>query len=69
MITDEQITAIHKWATGQTLDPINMGRAKAFIARLFDVLEPAGYIDSDGTLHAEAWSASNPYPIYRNPML
>ena len=71
MLTDEQIAAIHTRATGQVSlgsDPTNMARAKAFIAELFAELEPVGYIDSDGKLHEEAWSALNPQPIYRNPM-
>jgi len=67
-LTDEQIIAIHQKATGQILDPANMVRAKAFIAELFAELKVVGYIDSDGRLHEEEWSALNPYPLYRNPM-
>jgi hypothetical protein len=68
ILTDEQIADIHKRATNQFLDPVNLCRAKAFIAELFAELKVVGYIDSDGRLHEEEWSALNPYPLYRNPM-
>ena len=69
MISEFQIGVIHERATGQIMNPVNMGRAKEFIIELFNVLEVVGYIDSDGSLHAEAWSAVNPQPIYRDPSL
>jgi hypothetical protein len=68
ILTDEQIADIHKRATNQFLDPVNLCRAKAFIAELFAELQPAGFVDPDGVFLTEEWMGIDPQPLYRNPM-
>ena len=68
-LTDDQIRESYR-ATGLTYDMTehHLKQAKLFISAVFDRLTPAGYIDPDGTLHAEEWEASaDCEPVFRRP--
>lgn len=69
-MTDEQIAAIYLKATGIDISRVarGLGQAHAFLKELFDALPIAGYLDPDGTMHAEEWEASaDCEPVYRRP--
>ena len=59
-MTDDQIRTAYARATGITavMGELQMTQARAFIRTIFDMAEPAGYLDPDGTLHLEEWEAS-----------
>ena len=66
-MTDDQIRKAYR-AAGPTYEmtDIHITQARAFIRTIFDMAEPAGYLDPDGTLHLEEWEASaDCEPIYR----
>lgn len=67
-MTDDQIRKAYVRATGITAEmgEPQMTQARAFIRTIFDMAEPAGHLDPDGTCHAEEWEASaDCEPIYR----
>lgn len=69
MLTDEQIKRAYAKATNNLpMSAVGSRQARAFIGALFDEMTPAGYLDPDGTFHAEEWEASaDCEPVYRRP--
>ena len=70
-LTNEELKTIYTVATGEQLDPVNLGRAKSFINELFNHLTPDAYIDSDGTAERDAFMliGNNPTKLYSQPDL
>lgn len=69
-MTDEELNTIYMKATGIDIGRIPGGLtlARAFVVALFDWLTPAGYLDPDGTMHAEEWEAgADCEQVFRRP--
>ena len=65
-MTDDQIRKAYVRATGITAEmgEPQMTQARAFIRTIFDMAEPAGFIDG-GTFAQEEWELQHPEAVYR----